>query len=187
MKKIILLLTGIALCISASAQKVAIKNNLLYDAALTPNLGLELAIGEKTSLDISGNYNDFKLSNDKMWKHWLVQPEFRFWTCDRFNGSFWGIHAMGGEYNWANLHLPFGVAKGLRDHRYEGWYVGGGISYGYQWVLSNRWSLEATIGVGYMHIYHEKYECGDCSPRLSKGHTNYFGPTKLGLSFLFFL
>lgn len=188
MKKFVFLLICATFILpTVSAQKVAIKNNILYDATLTPNLGIEIATGKKTSLDISGNYNPFKFSNEKMWKHWLVQPEFRFWTCDRFNGSFIGIHALGGEYNMANIKLPFGIYKGLRDFRYEGWYVGGGVSYGYQWIISNRWSIEATVGVGYVHAYYQQYEYGRCSPKVGRGHKNYFGPTKLGITFSFFL
>lgn len=183
----IFLCACMAFSLTAGAQKVALKNNILYDATLTPNLGLEFATGAKTSIDLVGSYNPFKFNNGKMWKHWLVQPEFRYWFCDRFNGHFLGAHLLGGEYNWANFKLPFGLLRELRDNRYEGWFVGGGISYGYQWMLSNRWSLEVTAGVGYARIHHEKYNCGDCSLRMSKGHTNYFGPTKLGVSFLFFL
>ena len=79
MKKRILFLFALAVtAVSASAQRVALKNNIVYDALLTPNLGLELGLGRATTLDLSGNYNWFKKSSGKMFKHWLVQPEFRF-------------------------------------------------------------------------------------------------------------
>lgn len=54
----------------------------------TPNLGVELGLGRATTLDISGNYNPFEKNDGKMFKHWLVQPEFRYWLCERFNGTF---------------------------------------------------------------------------------------------------
>lgn len=39
------------------AQEVAIKSNLLYDATTTLNLGVEMGLSAKSTLDISANYN----------------------------------------------------------------------------------------------------------------------------------
>lgn len=47
----------------------------------------------------------------KIFKTRLVQPEFRYWLCERFNGHFFGVHGLGGEYNIAKVKLPFGLAK----------------------------------------------------------------------------
>ena len=38
-------------CTHSFAQKVAIKNNLAYDALKTPNLSLEFSMGRKWTLD----------------------------------------------------------------------------------------------------------------------------------------
>ena len=61
MKKYLCLIgvLGVLLCNTANsyAQKVAVKTNLLYDATTTMNLGLEIGLGKKWSLDLSGNYN----------------------------------------------------------------------------------------------------------------------------------
>ena len=54
--------------------KIAIKTNALYWATSTPNLGLEIGLAKKLTLDISGNYNPWKFSDNKQLKHWLVQP-----------------------------------------------------------------------------------------------------------------
>ena len=64
---------------SASAQKIAVKTNLLYDVTTTLNLGAEVRLAPKWTLDLSGNYNPFNLGDDKKMKHWLVQPEARYW------------------------------------------------------------------------------------------------------------
>ena len=47
------------------AQKVALKSNLLYDATTTMNLGLEIGLARKWTLDIPVNYNPWKLSDGK--------------------------------------------------------------------------------------------------------------------------
>ena len=56
-----------------------IKTNLLYDATTTFNLGLEFRTGAKTSFDIPVSYNPWTFSDNKKWKHILIQPEFRRW------------------------------------------------------------------------------------------------------------
>lgn len=189
MKKLLWITAAILFSLPLSAQKVALKNNLIYDAALTPNLALEFGLGQKTTLDLTGGYNWFDLDKDdnKKFKHWLVQPEIRFWACERFNGFFWGIHAHGGEFNIANTKMPFGLTKFAKDHRYEGYYVGGGISIGSQWILSKRWNLETSIGAGYTYFSYDKYGPMKCDPLVKSGHKNYFGITKATVSFLYFL
>lgn len=67
------------------------------------------------------------LSHDRRWKHWLVQPEARYWFCDRFSGHFLGFHAHGGQYNVGGLKngikfLGSDFSK-LSDARYQGWFV----------------------------------------------------------------
>ncbi len=187
MRKLILLFAAVLFSGTLCAQQVALKNNLVYDATLTPNLALELGTGMKTTLELGVGYNPFEFNDGKQWKHWLVQPEFRYWFCERFNGTFLGVHALGGEYSFAKTNWPFAVFDDLKDYRYEGWYAGGGVSVGYQWILSKRWSVEATVGLGYARVYYEKYRCEGCATLLEDGHKNYFGPTKAGVSFVFFL
>ena len=170
------------------AQQVALKTNLLYDAATTPNLGLEFGVNKKHTFQVFYGLNPWKMGSGddrKYIKHWVVNPEFRHWFCHRFNGSFVGVHAFGGQFDAANVKLPFGMYKGLRDHRYEGWYVGGGVSYGYQWVLGRHWNFEASVGVGVAYIDYDKYGCGVCGRKIDDGHTWYVGPTKAALSILY--
>lgn len=166
---------------------VALKMNLLYAATLTPNLALEIGLGNKTTLELGGGYNFFEPGNGKRWKHWLVQPEFRYWFCERFNGSFLGVHALGGEYNFAKIDLPLSVFSDLEDYRYEGHYYGAGIVFGHQWILHKRWNLEASIGLGYVRVHYDKYNCATCGNSLSNGTKNYWGPTKAAISLIFFL
>lgn len=73
----------------------------------------------------------------------------------------------------------------MRDYRYQGSFLGAGATYGYQWILSRHWNIEAEVGVGYAHVWYDKYACGECGARLADGGTNYFGITKLGISFLY--
>ena len=173
-----------------SAQKVALKTNLLYDATATVNAGIEIGLAPRWTLDISGNFNDWTMSHNRKWKHWLVQPEARYWFCERFSGHFIGIHAHGGEYNFGNLKngikfLGSDFSK-LTDNRYQGWYVGGGLSYGYAWILGKHWNLEAELGIGYIYTRFDKYPCAECGEKIEEDASHhYFGPTKLALSIVY--
>jgi len=186
MKKGLLFIMLTMLCsLSTFAQHFALKNNLIYDATLTPNLSMEITMAKRITLDIGAGYNPFEFSKDRHFKHWLVQPELRFWFCEKFNGTFWGIHAHGGEYNVSKIDLPFDIFPNLKDNRYEGYFYGGGLSIGHQWVLGKHWNLEASIGGGYARIHYDKYPCAECGDKSDSGIHNYFGVTRATLSIVY--
>lgn len=188
-----LLIVNICLVVAsltASAQNVAVKTNLLYDITTTANLGIEFSVAPKWTVDISGNLNAWTFSDNKKWKHWVLQPEARYWLCERFNGHFVGAHLVGGIYNMGNWNTDFtflGTDFGqLKEHRYEGWLVGAGIAYGYHWMLGRHWSVEAEIGIGYVYTQADKYECPRCGEQLenNKPH-HYVGPTKAAVNLIY--
>lgn len=169
-----------------SAQKAAIKTNIMADATTTMSLAAEIGTAPKNTLELYMHWNPWELSDGKLIKHLYLQPEYRFWFCEKFSGSFLGVHLHGGLFNLAGIKLPFGMYPGLKTHRYEGEFIGGGVSYGYQWVLSKHWNLEATLGAGYAYINYDRYQCGDCGKRLDKDKDkHYFGPTKSALSIVY--
>lgn len=195
MKRLLILITlCLTTAIHASAQgTIGIKTNLLYGAStFTPNLGAEIGLGKRTTLDISGGYNWFNLdgkkNNNKKLVHWVVQPELRYFLCERFNGHFFGVHALYAQYNIGGHNLPMLFGKRSENYRQEGNAYGAGISYGYQWMLGKSWNLEFNIGVGYMRMRYDKYDCRNCGDKIETGKTkNYFGPTKAGISLIYIL
>ena len=188
--KFFMLFLGIGAYQAANAQDVAVKTNLLMDATLSPNLGIEIGLAPRWTIDITGQFNDWNMSHGRKWKHWYAQPEARYWFCDRFAGHFIGIHAFGGQYNIGNLHNSIKFLgtdfSNLTDYRYQGWFVGGGIAYGYDWILSRHWNLEAEIGFGYAYSRYDKFECEDCGKKVEsdKSH-NYVGPTKAAITLVY--
>ncbi len=178
---------------SFSQSSVALKTNLLYDGlTFTPNLGLEIGLGRRTTLDISGGYNPWNLNGDrndnKKLVHWLSELEFRYWFCQRFSGLFLGIHLLGSQYNISGHNLPLLLGANSQNYRYDGWAVGGGISLGYQLVLAKRWNLEFNVGFGYAGMRYNKYDCPQCGALIqSNAWRNYWGPTRGGISLMFML
>lgn len=182
-KKTLLLILLCSIPLYLNAQKWAVKSNLLYDATTTINLGAELKLGKRTTLDMPFSLNPWTFSDSKKFKHFLVQPEFRWWLCEPFTGHFWGVHAHYAYFNVGGVQ----PLKIIRNNRHEGWLVGAGISYGYDWLIGGRWSLEATIGVGYAYIDYDRYGCGNCGPKLKSDGYHYFGPTKVGVTLVFLI
>lgn len=158
----------------AYGQKVAVKTNAAYWATATLNLGAEFAVAPRMTLDLTGNYNPFTFRDNKKIMHWMVQPEWRYWPCRRLMGHFWGLHAHAGKYN-----------GGLKKYRYDGWFAGGGVSYGYQWIIGKHWNLETELGVGYARLGYDKYLRRHCGRFIESGHRNYWGPTKLSISLMY--
>ena len=174
------------------AQDIAIKTNLLYGGyTYTPNLSLEIGVGKRSTLDLGGGYNPWNLDgtaeNNKKLVHWLGEIEYRYWLCQRFSGHFLGVHVLGSQYNIAQQDLPLIFGKGSKEYRFEGYGYGGGISYGYNFFLGIRWSIEANLGIGYARLHYDKYKCQKCGEKIGTESRNYFGPTKAGISLIYYL
>lgn len=188
-KKLFLLIFAIMAVVGTKAQDVAIKTNLLSDAFANVNAGIEIGLSPRWTLDLSGQYNGWTI-NERKWKHWLAQPEARYWFCDRFARHFLGFHVLGGEYNVGNIdtNLNFlGTNFGLlKDNRVQGWAVGAGVAYGYSWILGKHWNLEAELGVGYVYTRYDVFECRDCGRKTSSDTPHhYVGPTKAAINLVY--
>ncbi|HBG42444.1 MAG TPA: DUF3575 domain-containing protein [Porphyromonadaceae bacterium] len=168
---------------------MGLKTNLLYDLTSTLNLGLEFKTGRQYTMDFSVNYNPWTFRRNKKFKHLLVQPEIRYWFCEPFNGHFLGIHGLYVRYNAGGIHFPFLTSKKNESTRYQGNLYGAGIGYGYQWYLSPRWNLEATLGLGYVYFDYTAYsrQCNTCTKELYDNDKHYFGPTKLAVSLIYII
>jgi hypothetical protein len=192
MKKLFVVTTCVlaTFCAGASAQRVAVKTNLLADATLSPNVGVEVGVKPKWTIDLTGEMNAWTLSHDRRWKHWYVQPEARYWLCDRFAGHFFAGHIFGGQYNLGNLDngikfLGTDFSK-LSDYRFQGWFVGAGIGYGYSWILGRHWNIEAEIAVGYAYSRYDRYKCEGCGAKVANDRVhNYVGPTKAAVNLIY--
>lgn len=173
--------------INSKLPSFVLKTNLLMDLTTSFSLGTELKLSDFLTLDISVGYNPWTFSDNKKFKYLSVQPELRYWIYEPFNGHFLGANLLYSYYNVGGVSLPFGLMSDLKDYRYQGSAYSIGFSYGYQWILSPRWNLEANIGLGYMYLNNTKYECQTCGKKIEDQSKNYFGLTKLGLSLIYII
>lgn len=185
-KRLLLSLTSLLILFiyvtKAQAQQWAISTDGLYWMTATPNVGVEYSFHKKMTVAVSGSYNPFTFKNNRKMKHWLVQGEYRYWLSESFKGHYLGAHISGGSFNFGNL--PVGA---LKNYRFEGDAYGGGFTYGYQWLVSNRVNIGAEIGLGYARLSYAKFYCPTCGERVDSYKSNYFGPTKIGVSIIYLL
>lgn len=192
MKKLIFILT-LAFSIAPhtiSSQTIGVKTNLLFDAFANASAGIEIGLAPRWTFDLSGSLNAWNMSHGRKWKHWALQPEARYWFCDRFGGHFVGVHAHGGQFNIGGLDNSISFLGTdfslLSDHRYQGWFVGAGVSYGYAWILGRHWNLEGEIGVGYAYSRYDEFKCAGCGKKTDEDKSHhYIGPTKAAINLVY--
>ncbi|KKB51815.1 hypothetical protein HMPREF1212_02551 [Parabacteroides sp. HGS0025] len=179
----LLLLLFICLSVNLHGQQTALKTNVLFWGTTTPNAGVEVGIARQFTVEVWGAYNAWKFPNDMKLNLYLLQPEARYWFCRKFEGHFVGVHGHYGHFNIGQI--PF--ISGLKDYVLRGDLYGGGLTYGYHWAIGNRWGLEAMIGGGYAYMKYDKYRCADCGEKVGSFTRSYIGPTRIGLSVIYFL
>ena len=156
---------------------IHLRTNLLYDAVLLPNIGMELGLSPRYSLVLNAGGNWLKFDS----KHWYwrilsADIEGRYWLGNRsFDGNLQhqGHHVgvYGAVYRY---DLEFGHKGQMGNFAY-----GGGISYGYSVPIGRRLSLDMSLGVGYIGGKYKEYEPqDDCYVWLADKQRHYFGPTK---------
>ena len=194
MKKNFLLLIFSFLAFGLSAQKelseskgsvAGIKTNIPYLGTATFNLGAEVRLARHWSVEAEVGLNPFDGKHDdgsygKSLKHLRVHPELRYWFCETFYKHFIGLHVPYLLYNVSDIKL-----LGTENERHQGWGAGVGISYGYSWILSKHWNMEATVGVGYLYLESDKYLCTNCGRKMETVKKHYVGPTQAAVSLIY--
>ena len=114
-----------------------------------------------------------------------ISPEVRWWFGQQKNNP-WHGHYLGlfGGFSWFDLEN--------KENGYQGEAEIAGLSYGYMFPIARRLSLEAGLGLGYLHSKYEEYEPvphmgGTHYVYLQTKRVDYFGPLKLKLALVWHL
>jgi len=166
---------------------VAIKNNLLYDATLTPNLQLEFRLTQHWSLEFGVGFNPFPLNDMKFpkWRHVMVSITPRYWICNVFHRDFVSFNAAYAHYNVGGFAYPVSwMYPQTKTHRYQGDAVMVGLSYGWHWAISPHFSIELEGGIDGGYTWYKKFKCEHCGDRVGEGGRWFLLP-KVGLNLSF--
>ena len=189
----------------ANAQTLALRNNLLYDATLTPNIGAELRIDSAWTAGVNIGLNawDIDKSKNKKWRHFLIAPNIRRYFGHRSDkpasSSLWGIpadasrhisylelDAIYSHFNVGNTKIPFGLYKSIQDRRLQGDLFALGGKYGYSWILSRDWRLEAEAGIAIGYAWFKENDCDHCGNYYGKGDRIFLLP-QLGINVVYII
>lgn len=131
----------------AQAQYSAVRVNTLALATGTVNVGVDVALSDKWSVDVSAYWNPISTKSFRS-KTAALFLGVRRWRFEPHVGAFWGTHTTYAKYD-------FGGA----NHHFKGCLTGIGLSYGYSWLLSTRWnfSLEGGVACIYMNDSRQNY------------------------------
>ncbi|MDR0542722.1 MAG: DUF3575 domain-containing protein [Dysgonamonadaceae bacterium] len=170
---------------------VALKTNLLYDAALLPNLSVEWYMGKNWSLVVEGNWSwwtfDRPIQNE--WYHRIQAGgvELRKWVKSSYplHGHALGVYSLAGNYD-VRLFTEDEYSKGWLS--YQSWSAG--VSYAYSFPIARRLNLELGLAVGYAGGRYYRYDyclTHDHWAQRAAFNRNYIGPTRLGVSLVWLL
>lgn len=170
-----------------------VRTNMLYDALLVPNIGLEFYLGKGWSVVADWMYGWWKTDR----RHWY----WRAYGGDIAVRKWFGRAAK--EKPLTGHHL--GVYGQIFTYDFETGgrgYMGGkpggtlwdkmnyaaGVEYGYSLPIARRLNIDFTIGIGYWGgTYHEYKPVDDCYVWQSTKQRHWFGPTKAEVSLVWLI
>lgn len=172
---------------------MAIKTNMLFDAALVPNLGAEFYLGKNISI-----YGEW------MYAWWENNSRHRYWqTYGGDLGLRWWFGRKAHSKPLTGHHL--GLYGGILIFDFENGdtgYMGGkpggtlwdrflinsGIEYGYSFPVAKRLNIDLSIGFGYLGGNYIKYYPFDNDYYREKEYKlRYFGPAKAEISLVWLI
>lgn len=176
----------------APAMYWALKTNLLYDALLVPNVGVEFYVDKNWSVATDWMYAWWKNDVNRRWRVYGGDLAVRRWfgrkaEAKPLTGHHLGLYAQVLTYDFC-----------LDEKGYMGGKPGGnlwdklnyalGVEYGYSLPVARRLNLDFTLGIGYMGgTYHEYRVVDDCKVWQATKNRQWFGPTKAEVSLVWLL
>lgn len=163
---------------------LALKNNLLYDLALAPNIEMEIPIGKRWSVNAeykspwwsdSGKAVCYQLISVGMESRCRLGNRR---SHRRLTGHFLGLYIEGGIYDFQ-----------FKGDGCQGKYYGtAGITYGYSVPVSRHLAFEFSLGIGYLTTEYQKYTPYEKSLVLTdSGKYDFIGPTKAKISLVWLI
>lgn len=164
---------------------ISVKTNLLAYSTLISNVGVEVRITPRWSFELTGLYSPYNLMvRDRKTRILAMKPEVRYWFSGESlrRGHFVGLHMP-----LAGFNLQLNDDFRYQDPNHAVW--GLGLNYGYAMLIGKRqnWSLDFTIGLGYMDVKYDIYEGVHNGKYVRTEEKHYFGPTRIGINLAYII
>lgn len=130
---------------SLRAQRFALTSNLLEDALVTPNVGVEVVVADQQSLSFDLSCAPYKLSQDYYNQCMTFRAGYKYW----FNQALYAHHL---SIDAVATSSDFGFGKFASQYEY----LSLGIGYGYSFIINQRINLVPSVGIGI--AYGNRYE-----------------------------
>lgn len=168
-----------------NSSRVAIKTNLLYDAVLVPNIGVEVNC-----------YKNFTIYTDLMYAGWGIPSKHFYWNLyglqagiRKYFGrqaskrSFTGHHV--GFYGNA---FAYDLQAGHIGQQTPTVNLGGGVDYGYSFPVTPALNIDVELGFGYLGgKYYEYIVEDDHNTWQGTIRRAWWGPTKASVSLVWLI
>lgn len=151
-------------CLSAQEKEDSARNfsyhlrtNLLSDVAFTsPNIGFEIKSKEGFSLLVDYTVNSFIADSDFTYHSFhVLMSELRYYMPVKkragHHGHHFGVYAQLGTYDF--MHN----GKGYQCKPFSDTYSLG-VCYGYTHSINRAWSVDFSLGVGYLRSTFDEYK-----------------------------
>lgn len=173
---------------------MAVKTNMLYDAAALPNIGVEFYLGRNWSVSADWTYgwwdND---SKHRYWRAYGGEVAVRRWFGPKakqkpLTGHHLGIYggAFTYDFEFGGRGYMGGIPGGTLWDRCM---VTAGVEYGFSLPVAKRINIDFTIGVGYIGGKYVKYDPSPYGGYIWKSihRLNWFGPTKAEITLVWLI
>ncbi len=164
---------------------MAFKTNLLYDAALIPNVGVDIYLGHRWSLGAEWMYSWWNTDKrDWYWRIYGGDIALRKWFGKKskekpLQGHYIGVYGQMFTYDFE---------VGSRGYLGDKWSWSAGVEYGYSLPVARRINIEFGLGIGYVGGEYMEYLPMDTHyVWQTTKQRNYIGPTKLEIGLVWII
>ena len=164
---------------------MALKTNMLYDAALVPNIGVEFYLGKGWT--IGGNWMYAWWHSDRKHNYW------RIYGGDLNVRKYFGKKAKEKPLTGHHLGVYGGIVTydfelGGKGYLGDRWSYHAGIEYGYSLPIAKRLNIDFGIGIGYLGGEYKEYKpIDDHYVWQATKNRHWFGPTKAEISLVWLI
>ena len=136
-KIIFIIILLIATKTSLNAQRIALTTNLVEDALITPNIGVDIVVADNQSITFDASCAPYKLSQQFYNKCMTFRAGYKYWFNQALYAHYIGVDAVANSSD---------VKMGKLGSRDE--YIALGVGYGYSFIIGKKLNLVPSIGVG---------------------------------------